>query len=158
MGRKDKQLTPTDAVPLRAALRAAGLRATLPRLAVLWALRGAGAPVSHNDVAAQLAAQGLDRATVYRNLLDLARAGLAHRTDLGDHVWRFEAVLQTAAKASAKKAGASEEHPHFLCNQCGTVECLDDLTVQLGRSGRAPRALRRNDVEILVKGRCDSCA
>jgi len=158
MRRKNTQLTPTDAAPLRAALRAAGLRATLPRLAVLWALRRAGAPVSHNDVAAPLVGQGLDRATVYRNLLDLARVGLARRTDLGDHVWRFEAVLRTAAKASAKKAGANEEHPHFLCNECGTVECLDDLTVQLGRSARAPRALRTHDIEILVKGRCDSCA
>lgn len=147
------RMTRATATALRAMLRAAGLRVTLPRVSVLWALRRAGAPVSHGDVAATLADQGLDRATVYRNLLDLVRVGLARRTDLGDHVWRFEAVRRDAGTRQAP----AREHPHFVCNECGTVECLDALTLHLGRLRRAPRAVRTQSVEILFKGRCDRC-
>jgi Fur family ferric uptake transcriptional regulator len=146
-------MTRAEAAVLRAALRDAGLRVTLPRVAVLWALRCADAPVSHGDVAAALADQVLDRATVYRNLLDLARAGLARRADLGDHVWRFEAVRREAGGGRP----APEEHPHFVCKECGTVECLDTLSLQLRRAKRVPRAVRNRAVEILVKGRCDRC-
>src|SRR6204780_2529363 len=89
---------------LRTAVRAKGLRATPSRLAVLEMLRASDSPMSHGDVADRLASQAWDRATIYRNLTDLAEVGLARRTDVGDHVWRFEAV-------SGAHAGSA--HPHF---------------------------------------------
>src|SRR6188768_3883257 len=98
---------------LRDAIRGAGLRATPSRIAVLGLLRASDHAVSHGDVADRLSGDPWDRATIYRNLTDLADAGLARRTDLGDHVWRFEAV--------AAGHGA-ESHPHFVCTSCGTVE------------------------------------
>src|SRR5262245_58722967 len=98
---------------LRAVVRARGLRATPSRLAVLELLRASDAPVSHGEVADRLAAHAWDRATIYRNLTDLAEAGLVRRTDVGDHVWRFEAVTEGHAVA----------HPHFVCTECGSVEC-----------------------------------
>jgi Fur family ferric uptake transcriptional regulator len=154
MRRRVAQLSPSEGDGLRNALRRAGLRVTLPRLAVLRALREANAPLSHGDVALALVDRGLDRATVYRNLLDLVRVGLARRTDLGDHVWRFEAMTVDPGG----RGPGSDEHPHFVCNACGMVECLDDVIVQLSHQARVPRALRRQAVEILVKGRCDRCA
>jgi Fur family ferric uptake transcriptional regulator len=132
---------------LRATLHGAGLRATPSRLAVLRLLRASAQPVSHGDVADRLAAEPWDRATIYRNLTDLADAGLARRTDLGDHVWRFEAI--TAGHAA-------DAHPHFVCTACGTVECLPDVELSLRRS-RIPRALRARQVEVQVRGVCDSC-
>src|SRR6476620_1139096 len=100
---------------LRTQVRAKGLRATPSRLAVLELLRVSDAPMSHGDVADRLASQAWDRATIYRNLTDLAEAGLARRTDVGDHVWRFEAVNADHEVAA---------HPHFVCTECGSVECL----------------------------------
>jgi Fur family ferric uptake transcriptional regulator len=125
-----------------------GLRVTPARLAVLEALRGRAAPASHADLAAALGETVLDRATVYRNLVELVKAGLARRRDLGDHVWRFEA-------AGARPGG--KEHPHFLCTACGSLACLDTLRVSLRKGARVPRALRDDAVEILVKGLCDDC-
>jgi Fur family transcriptional regulator, ferric uptake regulator len=129
-------------------LRRAGLRVTPARLAVLAALRGRRAPASHADLASALGGAVPDRATVYRNLVELVKAGLARRRDLGDHVWRFEA-------AGARPGG--REHPHFLCTACGSLACLDTLKVSLRRGARVPRALRDDAVEILVKGHCDEC-
>lgn len=129
-------------------LRRAGLRITPARLAVLAALRGRTAPASHADLASVLGSAVPDRATVYRNLVELVKAGLARRRDLGDHVWRFEA-------AGARPGG--KEHPHFLCTGCGSLTCLDTLRVSLRRGARVPRALKEDAVEILVKGVCDGC-
>lgn len=130
---------------LRAAVRARGLRATPSRIAVLELLRASEAPVSHADVADRLAPLA-DRATLYRNLTDLAEAGLLRRTDVGDHVWRFEAV-------TGDHDGA---HPHFVCTGCGTVECLPELELAMRRA-KGPRALRQRKVEVHVRGLCDAC-
>jgi Fur family ferric uptake transcriptional regulator len=91
-----------------------------------------------------------DRATVYRNLVDLTRVNLARRSDVGDHVWRFEATV------------GSEEHddlhPHFVCMDCGNVSCLPDGAVRIDRRSSAlPAAMRAAEVEVHVRGRCDAC-
>jgi Fur family ferric uptake transcriptional regulator len=132
---------------LRTAVRARGLRATPSRIAVLELLRVESAPMSHGDVADRLASQAWDRATIYRNLIDLSEVGLARRTDVGDHVWRFEAVTE----------GHEMTHPHFVCTECGTVECLPELELTVRRA-RAPRAIRQRQVEVHVRGLCDACS
>ena len=138
---------------LRGVVRAKGLRATPSRLAVLDLLRSSDTPMSHGDVADRLASETWDRATIYRNLTDLAEAGLVRRTDIGDHVWRFEA-LSGDHDASA--------HPHFVCTECGTIECLPEIELAV-RATRAsarskpPRAVKQRQVEVHVRGLCDSC-
>jgi len=134
---------------LRDAVRSRGLRATPSRLAVLDLVRGGDAPMSHGDVADRLASQPWDRATIYRNLMDLAEAGLLRRTDVGDHVWRFEA---RSSLGDEHDTG----HPHFVCTECGTVECLPELELSIRRA-KAPRALKQRQVEVHVRGLCDSC-
>lgn len=147
---RSKSDPPPDA--LREEIRAAGLRVTAPRVAVLLHLRAAASPVTHGELADELAPQGWDRATIYRNLTDLTEAGLARRTDLGDHVWRFEA-------AGTPTSHASEQHPHFVCSECGDVACLPEESVKIEPARGVPRALRRNvGLEIRVTGRCDRCA
>jgi Fur family ferric uptake transcriptional regulator len=136
---------------LRTQLRGAGLRATAPRIAVLRCLVDAKTPQSHAELVERLSPEGWDRATIYRNLTDLAEAGLARRTDLGDHVWRFEVRTEEHGHTEAS-------HPHFLCNECGDVMCLPDESVQLAPARGAPRALRKKGLEIQIRGRCDRCA
>ena len=66
-------------------LRAHGLRRTDPRVAVLGFLHGQPKPISHAELTDALAPRGLDRVTVYRNLVDLAEAGILVRSDLHGH-------------------------------------------------------------------------
>jgi len=106
--------------------------------------------VSHAEIVNELAPQGFDRATLYRNLMDLTQAGLASRTDLGDHVWRFELRRQRRTSDGA--------HPHFMCTGCGTVACLPGVRVRIRTTPGSPRAVRRRHVDIQLKGRCDRCA
>lgn len=144
----------TDLAGARGRLQSAGLRCTAARLTVLRRLMQAQHPLSHAELAAALADDGFDRVTVYRNLVELADAGLATRVELGDHVWRFE-----LRPAGSKSAG---QHPHFVCTECGKVECLADVDISFKpQRGRARPARKRPSgtiTAVLLKGRCANCA
>lgn len=130
---------------VKQAIREAGLRATPARIATLQLLRESNTPLTHAVVADHLAVTGVDKATAFRNLNDMVEVGLLRRTEVGDHVWRFEAVT----------AGHDEGHPHFLCVDCGTVSCLDDVKLTAG-SQRASEKVGEV-TEILLRGHCNDC-
>lgn len=130
-------------------IRAAGLRSTAPRVAVLRELESATAPLSHADLVDSLGSQGYDRVTIYRNLTDLTEVGLVMRADLGDHVWRFE--LRRTGKAH------TGNHPHFTCTDCGTVSCLPEESVRITSAKGAPKAIAARAVEVHLRGLCDRC-
>lgn len=132
---------------VKQAIREAGLRATPARIAALQLLRRSTSPLTHSEVTEQLAGSGVDRVTVFRNLNDLVEAGLLRRAELGDHVWRFEAIQ--------RKSGSSSTHPHFLCVDCGSVSCLGD--VELTASSQRATAKVGKAIEILIRGQCNSC-
>lgn len=131
-------------------IRQAGLRVTQPRLAVLQVLTKSARPLSHADLIDALDGQGFDRVTLYRNLNDLADAGIVARTELGDRVWRFE--LRTGNDSHMGT------HPHFTCTDCGSVSCLPENVVRINKSGRLPRAVREQTVEVSLRGVCDRCS
>ena len=132
---------PRDRAEIRRLLRDAGLRATPARVATYEVLAGASTPLTHAQVVDLLDASGVERTTIYRNLIDLAEAGLVVRSDLGDHTWRFELI-----------GGHRATHGHFVCVDCGDVSCLAgvEVTVQ-------GRAVSQENIEVQLRGRCDAC-
>jgi Fur family transcriptional regulator, ferric uptake regulator len=134
---------------LKALLRKSGLRSTSARLAVLAHLQRARTPISHAELAKDLVPTGLDRATVYRNLMDLAESGLVARAELGDHVWRYE----------IKREGHDHnaEHPHFVCIDCGEVTCLTDVDVAISPAPGSKKSTIAGLTEVLLKGHCGKC-
>lgn len=162
---------------LKSLVRAAGLRCTEARLAVLACLRAATGPLTHAEVADTLDHRGFDRATIFRNLTELTEAKLVTRVDLGDHVWRFEAKRHGGADGH----GHGGDHPHFVCMSCGEVSCLDDVDVAItprpgtnkviaaergaaaAKAGKkaTSRAGGRQGIpavtEVLLKGTCGNC-
>jgi Fur family ferric uptake transcriptional regulator len=129
---------------LRALLVQKGIRVTEQRLALLRELAKLRVPVSHAELTERLAASGLDRATVYRNLLALTEAGLLVRTQLGDNVWRFE--------LPRGGTGAHATHAHFVCTDCGDVSCLpEDAVVLRGLAARSTVS------EVQLRGKCGTC-
>jgi len=133
---------------IRQQLHEVGLRATIGRIATFRALLGASSPLTHGEMVARVADVGVDRATVYRNLMDLTDAGLLVRLDLGDHTWRFEVHHEHT------RGGA---HVHFVCVDCGDVSCLEDVDVSLRAGPQTPRSVADRRVEVQLRGRCDEC-
>lgn len=134
---------------LKAQLREAGLRSTSARLAVMQQLKATRKPISHAELADNLSPTGLDRATVYRNLMDLAESGLVSRAELGDHVWRYELRRNGHDHAS--------EHPHFVCIDCGKVTCLNDVRVDISPAPGTKKSQIAGLTEVLLKGHCGKC-
>jgi Fur family transcriptional regulator, ferric uptake regulator len=129
----------------KAQIRAAGLKWTSSRAAVLRVLQRAAAPLTHADVVEEVEKEGFEPSTVYRNLVDLFDAGVLKRFDVGDHTWRYEV------------ANHDDTHPHFWCESCGVIECLPDASVQLQKSPKRGLGARRI-ATVLLKGACAACA
>jgi Fur family transcriptional regulator, ferric uptake regulator len=148
MGKSDGDSAgvPDAAMAAKEKIRAAGLRGTPARVATLLALQDSSSPLTHAEVAERIESLGADKATVLRNLTDLVAAGLVRRTELGDHLWRYEAV---------DPAEPLRAHPHFLCIDCGMVMCLEDVELTASSRRRSERV--GQITEVLLKGRCTDC-
>lgn len=130
---------------LRQLLVGKGIRVTEQRMVILRELARLRIPASHAELTDRLAGGGLDRATIYRNLVSLTEAGLLVRTQLGDNVWRFELPNEESSEHGT--------HPHFVCNDCGDVTCLPESAVSL-----RGEATRNQVAEVQLRGRCVACA
>lgn len=146
MNAKKKTTGVDDVNEARKMIREAGLRSTPARISVINALKRAAKPQTHAELSDLLVPLGFDKATVFRNLTDLAEAELVLRTELGDHVWRFELRDPSHDRSS---------HPHFVCVDCGTVSCIEEMALPSPTVRRSLNIARIS--EVLVKGHCGTC-
>lgn len=133
---------------IREMLSKVGLRTTTARTSVIRWLQNATSPATHAEIAVDLVPIGFDKATIFRNLNDLVDAGLVTRSELGDHVWRFE------LRDESHDGGGA--HPHFVCVDCGRVTCLHD--VELPKPTDKALAKVGKVTEVLLRGHCVSCS
>ena len=132
----------------REKIRSAGLRATPARIATLKVLHGSGSPLTHAEVSDKLENLQIDKATIFRNLTDLVARNVIRRSALGDNVWRFEIIKESAHEP--------DSHPHFICIDCGSVSCMED--VELKRTSTSKSPLFERITEIVLRGHCNECA
>lgn len=145
----------TDKSAIKRELHALGLRVTGPRMAVLAALREAGRPLSHGEVAEVLGSAGSgnaasgndwDRATIFRNLVRLCEVGLVRVSSHAGGLARYEPVHEP---------GHEHLHAHFSCNRCGRVECLAGAQLPLPADLGWREAMQGAEVQVL--GTCPTC-
>ncbi|AYH45413.1 Fur family transcriptional regulator [Azoarcus sp. DN11] len=138
---------PTPLVSPAANLIAArGGRVTRTRTAVLEVLQHSARSLNHDDIAVELAANGLphDRVTLYRTLDWLVEQGLAHRVIGPDRARRFKAG-----------GAASSSHAHFHCDRCGHVLCLE--SIRPDDRFTLPAGYQPERAELVFHGTCADC-
>jgi len=129
-------------------LRAAGLRVTSGRLAVLSALDGAAGLHQNADEIAGHARRALGRLStqaVYDNLRALEGAGLARRIEPAGGPARYEARV-------------GDNHHHLVCRQCGAthdVDCVLGAAPCLEPSD--PHGFVIDEAEVTFWGVCPAC-
>ena len=128
-------------------LRAAGLRRTAARVAVLSRIEALSRPVTHGELLAQPDLAALDEVTLYRTLAALVEGGLVHRVHGIDGAWRYCAQPRDVA-------GCPGNHAHFLCTGCGAMDCL---TGQPMPRVDVPSGAEVHGRHFLVHGRCRAC-
>lgn len=140
------ELTRIEILRLREVLRLAGLSTTPSRVAVLWGLQRAGAPVTLADLVDVFGKKGWSRAAVTRAVNELVGAGLLVReTAPGRGVQLLSA---------APEPRLPEGLEYYLCQGCSVNECLEDAHVLGSGPGSGPKALPRDPVAEMVEGLC----
>jgi len=148
---------PFDADSWKERLRERGLRATGPRLQVLRALASSPEPLTVLGVLALANAEAnaeegeADRVTVYRTLNSFVEAGLVHKVDPGDRIWRFGLL--------SREGEEHRGHAHFVCDDCGVVRCLAqaEISVSVRGSGPSRDKLHIKQQDVYLHGTCESC-
>lgn len=140
-----------DATPPDPLLRKAGLRRTPVRVGVLEVLAGSDRPLGVPDVLRRLP-DHTDAVTVYRTLNTFTRKKLVHRVRGEDRTWRY-------ALSGARPADVPHRHPHFVCEECGTVECLEGSKIPRGlvQSLRVDARRAVSYAEVVLHGLCPKC-
>ena len=128
-------------------LNEAGLRKTKARRAVLQVLTETDRPLSHREIAGDPGVRTLDRVTLYRTLATLQEAGLLHRVQGVDGVWRFRGH----APGSGKCGG---NHLHFLCLDCNRMTCLPEQPLPWVEEPEGAEVFGK---QLVVYGRCPQC-
>jgi Fur family ferric uptake transcriptional regulator len=129
-------------------LHAHNLRVTLGRLALLRTLADAERPLAHREVVETITEDAGDPATIFRNLVRFAEAGLLRVLTRSGGLDRYE--LQT------EEAEEEHPHPHFFCKTCGEVTCLPaDLLDVPSMRGAWRRSLQEATFEL--QGQCPNC-
>ena len=139
----------TDREHLERDLRAAGLRVTQPRMAVLDAVHAH--PHLDTDAligAARTRLDAVSHQAVYDVLRVLTDTGLVRRIQPQGSVARYEARV-------------GDNHHHQVCRSCGAISDVDCATGEapcLAPSGSSPSGFVVDEAEVIYWGRCSSCA
>ena len=139
---------PRAAPSRRELLRSSGLRHTPARDAVLAYLARQGRPLAHREIARARVLAALDRVTLYRTLTALQDAGLVHRVQDQDGVWRYCAHVR-------RGRGCPANHPHFQCTRCSRMRCLADQELPWVAVSARERVTGK---QLVVYGLCAACA
>ena len=136
-----------DAADLERVLRAAGLRVTRPRLAVLDAVHAH----PHVDTEALIRAArarlgAVSHQAVYDVLRILTDRGLVRRIQPQGSVARYEARV-------------GDNHHHLVCRSCGAIGDVDSATGEaLCLTPPGDEGFLVDTAEVIYWGRCRSCA
>ena len=139
-------MTRIEVLRLREVLKLAGLSITPSRIAVLWGLQRAGAPVTLAEVSELFERKGWTRATVSRAVNDLVGASLLKRETVAGR----GVQLLVAAPEPRLPEGVE----YYLCEGCAVNECLEDAHVTASGPGSGPKALPRASVDEMVDSLC----
>lgn len=131
-------------------LSSAGLRRTPVRFGVLDILAKSHQPLDVPEILAKLPGN-TDAVTVYRTLNTFTRKKLVHRIRGENRSWRYA--------LGDLRHRPQHQHPHFICEECGKVECFSDAEIprSLLKSLDISRLYTISYPEVVLHGLCPRC-
>lgn len=130
---------------VKSLLQEAGLKSTVARRAILSVMLGAG-PMRKEEIASRVGDNAPDAATLYRTLRTLEDTGLVKRHRFRGPEWYFSLHIP----------GSSEcNHAHFVCENCGSCECLTKVVPPSLPSSVKKRNIK--NIEFVISGLCSDC-
>lgn len=130
---------------IKKVLKAHNLRLTDGRIDVLSIFFKHDNALSLKDLKEDLGE--FDRVTLYRIVNTFIDHGVLHKIpdDSGQATYGL-------CHDTCEADGHNHDHMHFKCNECGTIECLDQVIPKVKVPGYKIEA-----ADLILKGRCKSC-
>jgi Fur family transcriptional regulator, ferric uptake regulator len=104
--------------------------------------------LAHADIEKKSGAS-FDRVTVYRTLQTFVEKGIIHTIPTADNSIRY-----ALCKDECSEGHHHDHHVHFVCKQCGSTVCLEDISVP---EVKLPKGYQSTQVEVVVNGVCKDC-
>jgi Fur family ferric uptake transcriptional regulator len=130
-------------------LEGQGLDPTPLREAVLTSIGQESRPLTAAEILMTVQDKmSINKVTLYRILDLLVDRGLVKRLSAGDRAFRY----------GMGETRHHPDHPHFVCGECGIMECLepDLLPMRLREMQAQDKRMIRN-IELKFEGVCESC-
>jgi len=145
----DEHHSPAWASLAAQTLAADGRRRGAARRAILQLLDEQSCALSAVEIQQALRARDreVSRASVYRVMEELERAGLLQRLELGQGMVRYEPL----------RHGAGHHH-HIVCDRCGRLEPFADEELERAIDRLSERLpVRMSEHEVVIRGDCQAC-
>lgn len=123
------------------------IKKTPGRLAIINALHESSVPLSEPEIREQMK-ENYDRITFYRNIQTLSSAGIIHRIVVDNTLVHYGLNYCEAGHQH------QNEHAHFYCEECQSVECLQDVKIP---QFNLPEGYKTVDSDIIIRGKCEKC-
>src|SRR5207344_1733143 len=101
--------------------------------------------LAHADIEKKSGAS-FDRVTVYRTLQTFVEKGIIHTIPTADNSIRY-----ALCKEECSEGHHHDHHIHFVCSNCHTTYCLDDVVTP---EIKLPKGYSAEQVEVVVEGVC----
>ena len=124
------------------------LRHTDCRQDVLMAFSNSNAALSHSDIEFAIDDK-YDRVTIYRTLKTFVEKGIIHRILEADGGSKY-----ALCKMQCNSDDHHHDHVHFKCTSCGDTTCLEAINIP---SITLPKGYQRQEINLLIEGRCPNC-
>lgn len=141
------QKIPFTSDEIKAIIRDLQLRVTPSRIALIHLLQRSEKPQSIDEIAKQLGDVGMDRATIYRNLVILQGKNLVRQVDLhrdhGYYEWNDHS-----------------DHHHLICKKCRKIQDFhgcDFEQIEKTALKQAPEFSKVTEHSFELFGLCKQC-
>jgi Fur family transcriptional regulator, ferric uptake regulator len=104
--------------------------------------------LAHGDIEKK-AGEKFDRVTVYRTLQTFVDKGIIHIIPTADNSVRY-----ALCKDECGEGHHHDHHIHFVCTQCSSTYCLDDVVTP---EIKLPKGYTATHVEVVTEGICRDC-
>ena len=105
--------------------------------------------LGHHDIESKTE-EKYDRVTVYRTLQTFMDKGIIHTIPTPDN-----SIKYALCKDNCEQGHHHDDHVHFMCINCGTTTCLEDVQVP---DIKLPRGYKTRQTEVVVSGLCKACS
>jgi Fur family transcriptional regulator, ferric uptake regulator len=146
---KNKNISHTESKEyLISFLKQHHLSVTKPRIKILKLFQNCGSALENSLIEKKTRHQ-LNRITVYRTLQSFLKNGIIHSIPSYD-----DSIRYALCKGDCDEHAHYDNHPHFVCQKCGKVICLNKIDISIIQPLKGYTV---HKVDAIISGVCNIC-